>query len=487
VNINKKITAFLLTGVLVLSLAGCYTEIGGTESGSSIVDENTFIDDMGNKVEIDQPYTEIITMSENLTENLFFLGAGEYIIGTSESAVFPYEASQIKKYSLDRPDLVIAAEPDLVLVEPSLSKSNPAFVSQLEGAGINVVSLYPDSADDFDIYIEKLGMLTGTTENIEPLLDQYYSELAEIESITSTIEDKETCFIEVNEKFYRTVATGSLPALALEYAGGISLAPDAVALVPDGYEADFGLEQIIANEDNIDNYITIVGMDDAGSGLTGIYEKETFENIKAIKEDNVMEIENLIINEPNFRYPVGVLTVARFLYPETLDDLYVYASDELITRETFATLSVKAMHTPIYYTYNRNNYYDYSDGDRQHVYGAFTDIKWTDEGYNWIETAAVCYYISGYTDENGDEYFLPDDLFTKDDLAQFLYVTGDYSPVENNITINDLDQCSNSTIVQTLVDNGVMTLDENGNFNPETHFTTNEIIDILTDIQEDNE
>ena len=68
----------------------------------------------------------------------------------------------IYDYNAD-PENVIAAEPDLVLIRPFINRKSPDFVAALENAGLTVVSLYPESFEEFDGYIEKLAMLTGTS------------------------------------------------------------------------------------------------------------------------------------------------------------------------------------------------------------------------------------------------------------------------------------------------------------------------------------
>jgi iron complex transport system substrate-binding protein len=482
-KLNILIVA-VLSLIIVITVAGCVPNGSGTSNyEDEILSDNSFVDDMGNIITVDEPFERIISLYSAHTENLYTIGAGDLLIGVNKSSIYPSDAAFLDRYDYnDDPEEIIAANPDLVIIRPFINRKSPEFVEMLETAGITVVSLYPGSFDEFETYIQKLAILTGTQDEAEEQVALLYERLDEIAETTSAVPDDEklTCFFEATQTNYRTVTPDSNPALAIELAGGINIAADAEPIQFGSTIASFGLEKILLNAENIDLYITQRGAMNAGGSIMAIEQREGFDAITAVKNDMILEINEKIISSPTFRYYKGVLEIARAMYPELMDDLTDYMTDEPLTRENFAAISVKFMHTPIFVP-SSSHYYetDYY----VHTYGMFTDIDYLDEDFDLIETSVLNSYIDSKEDDDGNEYFDRNALYTKDELAKFVYIVGDYEKQDTHVEINDLDSCDNSIIIQDLVDNGVFTLDEKGNFNPDTTYTNNEMIEFLKTIE----
>jgi hypothetical protein len=103
----------------------------------------------------------IISLYSAHTENLYALGAGQWLIGAHSTSTYPAEAAALPRFDYNGdPEALIAAEPDLVLIRPNIARKAPDFISALEKAGVLVVSLYPDNFEAFDGYISHLAMLT---------------------------------------------------------------------------------------------------------------------------------------------------------------------------------------------------------------------------------------------------------------------------------------------------------------------------------------
>ena len=222
-KLSKKLLFVLIVAILVLT--GCapnsepevldaQQEAAPTENASiadTSMEDTTdarvgaihFVDDMENTIELDQACEQIITLYSAHTENLYSLGVGDKIIGVNKTAIYPPDAATklVYDYKSD-PEKIIAADPDCLLIRPFINRKSPDFVAAIEKAGIPVISLYPDSFDLFDEYIMKLGMLTGTENVAEQLLEEFYSEIAAISEITASIEPKKKAFFESTETNY---------------------------------------------------------------------------------------------------------------------------------------------------------------------------------------------------------------------------------------------------------------------------------------------
>lgn len=122
------------------------------------------IDDAGNRVELARPAQRIVSLAPHLTEQLFAIGAGRRIVGTTEFADYPDEAKRIPRvaraHSVDL-ERVAALAPDLIAVWGS--GFPPAVLEALRRLGVPVFVSEPKSLADIAGSLERLGSLTAST------------------------------------------------------------------------------------------------------------------------------------------------------------------------------------------------------------------------------------------------------------------------------------------------------------------------------------
>ncbi|MFV0496784.1 MAG: ABC transporter substrate-binding protein [Candidatus Fimivivens sp.] len=481
-NIKKNIAAILAllccAALTACTVASSQSAQHAQESAPNDTFAIQFIDDDGQEVKLDAPCSRIISLYSAHTENLYEIGAGDKLIGVYTSSIYPPEATFLPSYDYKGdPEQVIAAQPDLVLILPLIRRRAPDYVAQIERAGIPVVSLYPDDYDEFADYIGKLAALTGTEETAQQRLVAFYSAIDDVVAITEQVTEKQTVFMESTENELRTVTPYAMPGRAIVFSGGINLAADAEPVATGSAFASFGIERVLENADRIDVYVAQSGAMNTGS-LASISRRDGFDTIKAVKENRVYQIADKMINSPTFRFQKGVAEMARFLYPDLMDRLSAYENDEIATRRDFADIALKTLHLPIY-TPTSSKYYEAEQTG--HTYGFFEDVHWNDVGFDAIETVVQAGYIDEEMAADGLAYFYPDRLVTREELAEALFRIGDLVPVANT-DIADIDTCEKPEIVRTLVDRGILPL-EDGKFNPKRTVTNNEILSALKAVQ----
>ncbi len=470
--INRKAT-IVLAVLCCIALAACAapsTSLSGQAADEAVAIQ--FTDDDGREVRLDAPCSRIISLYSAHTENLYEIGAGDKLIGVYTGSIYPPEAALLPAFDYKGdPEQIIAAEPDLVLIRPFIARNAPDYIAQIERAGIPVVSLYPDSYDKFSDYIGKLAALTGTQETAQRRLTNFYAAIDGIATRTAQLPDKKTVFMEATEIELRTVTPDSMPGRAIAFAGGINLAADAQPVEKGSTFAAFGIERILENADRIDVYVSQRGAMNAGGNLISIGEREGFDTIKAVKENRVYLITDKLINSPTFRFQKGITEMARFLYPEYIDDVSGFANDDTATRRGYAEILTKALHLPIYVP-SSSKYYE--TAQKGHTFGRFEDILWNDDGFDAVETAVFGGYIDWEKAQDGREYFYPEQPVTREALAKTVFLIGDFTPTDST-EIADIDVCEKPRIVHTLVDQGIFAL-EDGKFNPKRAVTNNEIL-----------
>ncbi|MDR0721250.1 MAG: ABC transporter substrate-binding protein [Treponema sp.] len=280
----------------------------------------SFIDDDGNTITVEKPFHRIIPLYSAHTENLFSIGAGQFVIGGHKTCTYPAQADLLPKFDYTGdPEYIIAKDPDLVLIRPFIRRSHPNYIVELEKAGILVVSLYPESIAEFDDYMLKLALLTGKEKEAQEKLLAFHDTLHTISKDTAGISNKKTVFFESTAVENRTVSPSSLPAYAIEMVNGINIAAHAEPVSQGSSIAPYGAEKLLQNADTIDAYIVQQGAMNRAKTMEDLLKRPGFSTIKALHENKVLFIDEKIISSPTFRYIEGVTQIASFLYPDVFN------------------------------------------------------------------------------------------------------------------------------------------------------------------------
>ncbi|WFD09885.1 ABC transporter substrate-binding protein [Tepidibacter hydrothermalis] len=480
VKYNMKILSIMICFASILLFTGC-SDTTQNNSADNKEYKISFVDDDQKQINIAEPAKKIISLYSAHTENLYKLGMDDEIIGVGKSDIYPAKVLEKKKFDYKNadPESIILEEPDLVLIRPFINRSRPDFVQALEKAGINVVSLYPESFDEFDDYIKKLSFLTGTEDKANELLKDFYAKIDDVKEKTKNIDDKVNVYFESSEQDYKTVTVDSMPGMAIDIAGGINVASDVKPIKEGSSIASYGTERILEKADDIDVFVSQNGVMNAGGNKHSITIRPGFDTIKAIKNDRVYVINQKIISSPTFRYLDGINEMCRMFYPEIFDDYSKYDVDEDVTREELAEIVVKFKHKPVFVPTSKY----YRKDHKGHTYGMFEDVDMNDEKINFVEAAVTSGYIDGFK-EDDKEYFYPNKKVTREEFAKVLFIMSDIKPIDTKINISDIAEVENKKIVQMIIDNKIMTL-KNNKFNPKEYVTGKDVVkslDLLSSI-----
>jgi len=114
----------------------------------------------------------IVCLTEETTETLYLLGAGDLVVGVSGYTARPPEARQKPKVSAfinARFDKILALDPDLVLAFSDLQAD---IAAELIRRGRTVVTFNQRSVEDILRMIRQLGGLVGLQSRAETLADE---------------------------------------------------------------------------------------------------------------------------------------------------------------------------------------------------------------------------------------------------------------------------------------------------------------------------
>jgi iron complex transport system substrate-binding protein len=304
-----------MTVAIILSLSfAALSAAAGHAADFSIVDGQTVIDQAGRRIRVAKPFEHIISLYGAHTENLFALGAGHLVIGVSPHEDFPPEARQKPVFSYhDDPEKFLAARPDLVLVRPMIDRGYPQFVQRLEKSGIAVVSLQPGTVEEMLTYWEILGLLAGRRDQAIAMATWFRQAVSQIRSLTDSLTPRKRVYFEAIHDKMKTFSPDSMAVFALEAAGGINVARDALP-VRDTNIAAYGKERILAQASEIDVFLAQSGTMNPAS-VAMIQAESGFQAIRAVKRNQIYIIDERLVSRPTLRLLDGIFEIGKILYP----------------------------------------------------------------------------------------------------------------------------------------------------------------------------
>jgi iron complex transport system substrate-binding protein len=123
------------------------------------------VDDAGNTIVLAHPAQRIVSLAPHITEQLFAIGAGSRIVGTTDYADYPAAAKKIPRvaraHNVDL-ERVAAARPDLIVVWGT--GFPPAVIEALKRLGPPVYVDEPGAIDSIATSMEHLGALLAHPE-----------------------------------------------------------------------------------------------------------------------------------------------------------------------------------------------------------------------------------------------------------------------------------------------------------------------------------
>lgn len=130
-----------------------------------------------------QPYQRIISLSPNITEILFALGAGEKVVGVTRFCNYPPEAKQkfqVGGYLDPNYEAIVSLKPDVVILLSNFQQISN-FLSELHIAQLSVSN---ETVSEIVSSIGFLGKTVAAEQRAEDLLNDIHLKIHHIEAKT---------------------------------------------------------------------------------------------------------------------------------------------------------------------------------------------------------------------------------------------------------------------------------------------------------------
>ena len=298
----KKRLMLVLTTVLVVMLA-----MVGCSSKETIVKDRE-----GNDVTLPNKMERIISTAPSNTEVLVGLGLADKLVAidtySSDVEGIPNDVEKIDFLNPDA-EAIIGLEPDLIIASGhNKSGSSDDPFKLVKEAGISVVYI-PSSESIQGIYddINFIADITNTKENGQKIVDNMKSQIDEIANKAQNIKDKKKVYFEIAPapNLYSFGNSTFLNEM-IELIGAENILKDENGWIAPSAESviDKNPDVILTNVNYIDNPIE------------EIKSREGFENINAVKNNEVYQIDKNSSSRPSQHIIKALNEMAKAIYPD---------------------------------------------------------------------------------------------------------------------------------------------------------------------------
>ncbi|WP_400245157.1 ABC transporter substrate-binding protein [Niallia sp. JL1B1071] len=315
----KKFYSLFLAMLLVVGvLAGC----GETKTESNNKEQSTqqeaafpvtIKDALDQDVVIEKKPEKIVSLMPSNTEIVFALGLGEELVGVSDYDNYPKEAAEKEKvggmeFNVEK---IIALNPDVVLAHASSAHNSTEGLQQIRDAGIEVV-VVNDAASFEDVYksMEMIGQATGTETEADKLVADMKEKLAAIKDKAAAISDSDQKSVYIEVSGEPSIFTTGKNTFMQEMLDTIN----AKNIISEEGWVQVDQEAVIAA--NPDVIITTYGAYSETSPIDQISSRKGWEEIKAVKEKHIVDVDSDMVTRSGPRLVEGVEAVAEAVYPD---------------------------------------------------------------------------------------------------------------------------------------------------------------------------
>jgi iron complex transport system substrate-binding protein len=249
----------------------------------------------------------IVSMSPAITEILFALGAGDRVVGVTSYSDYPIEAKNkpsIGGYQAPDMETVVALAPDMVFAMGEI-QAKPIRI--LEQAGIPVVSVEPATLNEVIDAIDQISAVIGEQERGRQLHNELASTLHKVQKRLAQA-PRERVFLEVWDVPLLTVGSKSFMNDLIVQAGGVNVAA--------GNQVDYtpcDIETLYTY--NPESYLVV---SHSRQGTRDFVNQPALSDMEAVKNNQVFQLDDDLLNRPGPRCFAGLVEVATVLHPELM-------------------------------------------------------------------------------------------------------------------------------------------------------------------------
>jgi iron complex transport system substrate-binding protein len=262
----------------------------------------TEADDAGHTITLGSPATRIVSLAPNITELLFYIGAGASIVGADEYSDYPEAAKAIPRvnnYSTANYELILSLAPDLVL---GWQSGNGQIPGRVRALGFPVFEIEPRRLEDIPALFLRLGRLVGREAQSQPLAADFTRRL-EVLQQRQRGKAPVRVFYQIWNEPLMTLNDSHIVSDVIALCGGVNVFGSAVPLVPY-----VSIEAVLQADPQV---IIASGSDDGNPAWMEMW--KAWPAISAVREDHVFSIPPDLMQRHSVRILDGAEQLCGFL------------------------------------------------------------------------------------------------------------------------------------------------------------------------------
>lgn len=265
-------------------------------------------DQTGRQVNVPDHPRRLVSVAPSVTETLFEIGLGKYVVGDTDYCDVPPQAKTIPHIggvinpSLER---IVALRPDLVLGTDEANRRETA--DQLERLGIPLYGVTAHTLDGTLESLQDLGRVLDWEQPTEKLVAGLRARVAAVDQQIQGKPRPKVLFV-VQYRPLITAGSNTFISNVIQRAGGVSISDDMKTEWPR-----MGLEDVLSRAPNV---ILFPRTEDFAPGLDEFQKLPGWRDLAAVKNHNVYFVsEN--IERPSPSLVDALEEVANILHPKT--------------------------------------------------------------------------------------------------------------------------------------------------------------------------
>jgi iron complex transport system substrate-binding protein len=288
-----------------------------TEPGGSAY-PLTVTDDAGRRVIVEAEPQRIVSLAPSNTEIVCALGACDRLVGVTDFDDHPPEVGEIDDVVIAAVvdvERVVASEPDLVLAAGN-ELTPSTVIQQLDGLGLTVLVLYPETLDEVYDDIELLGRVLGRAAAASEVVTGMQRRVDAVVAAVADVERPVTLYEVFHaEGLTYTAGDGSFLASLLELAGAEPVTGDPQGLLPPEELVAADPELILLGTASYDPALS-----DPETALRTVAERAAWSDLRAVRDGNVVPYrDDVVTTRPGPRIVDGLEALARAIHPDRFE------------------------------------------------------------------------------------------------------------------------------------------------------------------------
>lgn len=260
------------------------------------------VDDVGQKIVLQQTAKRIVSLAPHITELLFNAGATNQLVGTVSFSDYPQQAKSIQRigsyneFDLER---IVALQPDLIIAWES--GNTMTRIDQVRALGFPVFINEPRTFSDIEKSLRKLGALLGTEPAAKKAAEDFNVAIQQLMT-----KNKQKAAVSVfyqvwNEPLF-TVNGKHLISKVIEACGGVNVFKGVPSLSPQ-----ISVEAVIQRNPDV----IVAGMNKGRTHWLDEWKK--WRGIKAVKDGHLYPIDADLIVRHTPRILLGTEKMCEIL------------------------------------------------------------------------------------------------------------------------------------------------------------------------------